>query len=339
MMKHKLFVKALWWKEYRQTRVLLWLMLLASFFPIVYTHMWKLWWASKSMRDTFVKNVTYVFQDGRAGDNLYNDYGGGLIFIILGSFVLSIWLLGQERRNQVNEHMFVLPYPRWILYLTKWMIGIVYIVSTIVITLGLDFVVLASSHVSEYVSIGEIVVRGLHMIFVAVSIYTLTLFLGSFTGTWSMQALMFLLCMTLFDFLRFVIGKFIHIFMIPVSESAQSVLDGGGWDSFFNVGGWIIHEGPGYSYGFISIVSILLLLAGMWLYSRNRTENNGKQFVFPVIEKAYTVLGVICAALYGGYLGYEFFYPGRIGYVCGAGVGAVLCYLIIRTFTHIHTRR
>ncbi|OBY81384.1 acetoin ABC transporter permease [Paenibacillus sp. KS1] len=338
-MKHKLFVKALWWKEYRQTRVLLWLMLLASFFPIVYTHMWKLWWASKSMRDTFVKNVTYVFQDGRAGDNLYNDYGGGLIFIILGSFVLSIWLLGQERRNQVNEHMFALPYPRWILYLTKWMIGIVYIVSTIVITLGLDFVVLASSHVSEYVSIGEIVVRGLHMIFVAVSIYTLTLFLGSFTGTWSMQALMFLLCMTLFDFLRFVIGKFIHIFMIPVSESAQSVLDGGGWDSFFNVGEWIIHEGSGYSYGFISIVSILLLLAGMWLYSRNRTENNGKQFVFPVIEKAYTVLGVICAALYGGYLGYEFFYPGRIGYVCGAGVGAVLCYLIIRTFTHIHTRR
>ncbi|MCY9532075.1 hypothetical protein SAMN04488689_104336 [Paenibacillus sp. cl6col] len=338
MMKHKLFVKALWWKEYRQTRVLLWLMLLASFFPIVYTHMWKLWWASKSMRDTFVKNVTYVFQDGRAGDNLYNDYGGGLIFIILGSFILSIWLLGQERRNQVNEHMFALPYPRWILYLTKWMIGIVYIVSAIVITLGLDFVVLASSHVSEYVSIGEIVVRGLHMIFVAVSIYTLTLFLGSFTGTWSMQALLFLLCMTLFDFLRFVIGKFIHIFMIPVSESAQSVIDIGVWDRF-NVGNWVTHEGPGYSYGFISIVSILLLLAGMWLYSRNRTENNGKQFVFPAIEKAYIVLGVIFATLYGGTVGYDFFSPGRIGYVCGAGVGAVLCYLIIRTLTHMRPRR
>ncbi|SYX87474.1 protein of unknown function [Paenibacillus alvei] len=38
-------------------------------------------------------------------------------------------------------------------------------------------------------------------------------------------------------------------------------------------------------------------------------------------------------------MGYDFFYPGRIGYVCGAGVGAVLCYLIIRIFTHIRPRR
>lgn len=339
MMRHKLFVKALWWKEYRQTRVMLWLMLLASFFPIVYSHMWKLWLAPDSLKEMFAQNFTNAFHNGLLSERLYGDYGGGLIFIIISSFILSVWLLGQERRNQMNEHMFALPYPRWILYLTKWMIGIVYILITIVITLGLDFVVLTSSHLSEYVSMGEIVARGLHMIFVAVSIYTLTLFLGSFTGTWSMQALMFLLSMTLFDFLRFVVGEFIHIFMVPVSESAQSVLDGGGWDSFFNVGEWIIHEGPGYSYGFVSVVSLLLLLAGMWLYSRNRTENNGKQFVFPAIEKAYIVVGVICAALYGGYLGYEFFYPGRIGYVCGAGVGAVLCYLIIRTFTHMRPRR
>lgn len=338
MTKHKLFVKALWWKEYRQTRVLLWLMLLASLFFILYVHIWKLWWAPQSIRDAFVQNISHVYH-GVVGGNLYGDYGSGLIFILFGSFILSIWLLGQERRNQLNEHMFALPYPRWILYLTKWMIGIVYIAITIVITLGLDFVVLASSHVSEYVSIGEVVVRGLHMIFVAASIYTLSLFLGSFTGTWSMQVALFLLCMTLFDFLRFVVGKFTHIFMIPVSESAQSVLDGGGWDSFFNVGEWIIHEGPGYSYGFVSVVSLSLLLAGMWLYSRNRMENNGKQFVFPVIEKAYIVLGVIFAALYGGTVGYDSFYPGRIGYVCGAGVGAVLCYLIIRIFTHIRPRR
>lgn len=334
-MKHKLFVKALWWKEYRHTRMLLWLMLLAAFMSIVYPHMRILWFSTLKEKEEFVKNIK-MYPDGAIWA-LLRDYGGAmLLLLVCGGFLLSIWQLGYERRNYASEQVFALPYPRWLQYITKWMVGCTYIVFVVAIIIALDIAFLKLSEIGEYVNVGSFIIRGFHMIFVTVSTYTFSLFIGSFTGSWTMQASLSIISLFLFEFFTLMLQKLLFIFMITPSYTILQTR-GTVWENF-DISNWVFREKGNYSYTVVAIISIVLFIMGTLLYSRNRLENNGKLIIFPFIEKAFILCVVLCALLLGGNIGYDALSPGRTGYMIGAALGGAIGYLIIRTLTHMRIR-
>ncbi|MCY7485079.1 acetoin ABC transporter permease [Paenibacillus alvei] len=341
-MKHRLFVKALWWKEYRHTRVLLWLMLLASFMSIVYPHMRMLWFSTPKEKDAFVRFIKR-YPDDVAWD-LLRDYGGTmLLFLVFGGFLLSIWQLGYERRNYASEQVFALPYPRWLQYITKWMVGCTYIVFVVAIILALDIAIIKLSEIGEYVNVGSFIIRGLHMVFVAVSTFTFSMFIGSFTGSWTMQASLSIISLFLFEFFKMMLQQLLFIFMITPSYTTLKTR-GTVWENF-NISNWVLHENGkilfengNYPYTVVAAISIVLFIIGTLFYSRNRLENNGKLIIFPFIEKAFILCFVLCALLLGGSIGYDALSPGRTGYIVGAALGGAIGYLIIRTLTHMRVR-
>ncbi|MCE5168656.1 acetoin ABC transporter permease [Paenibacillus profundus] len=332
-MQRSIFVRALWWKEYRQTRVLLWLMMIAGFFSTAYLHMREVWFASPQV---IVGLVEYLAKTQETNWLLHRNYGGFMLLLVLGGFLLSLWQLGHERRNQMSEQTFALPYPRWVIYVTKWLVSVAYIVFVVTASVALDILVLKLSQVGAYVHVIDFIGRGFHIIFVTVAAYTFTLFIGSFTGTWTLQAALSIISLFLYEFFTLMLQQLLYIFMItPIYMELR--LRGTFWEKF-NLTNWVFHEGGNYPYAFVGVVSLLLFIAGMVLYSRNSLENNGKLVLFPIIEKLFIVGFVLCAALFSGNLSYDTLYPGRLGYAAGAGLGTIIGYIIIRTLTRMRVR-
>lgn len=332
-MQRSIFVRALWWKEYRQTRVLLWLMILVGFFSTAYLHMRDFWFGSQQVLE---RQLEYLAKTQESNWLLLTDYGGFLLLLVLGGFLLSLWQLGHDRRNQVSEQTFALPYSRSVIYVTKWMVGAAYIVLVVTVSMALDILVLKLSQAGAYVHIIDFASRGFHIIFVTVATYTFTLFIGSFTGSWTSQAAFSIISLYLPEFFRLMLSNLMYVLMVR-PEYQELRMRGTFWDKL-NVMNWVLHEGGHYPYAFVGIVSLLLFIAGTVLFSRNPLENNGKLVLFPMLEKVFIAGFVLCSALLCGSLLKSAAFSGRIGYAVGVVVGTVLGYIIIRTLTRMRIR-
>lgn len=331
-MLHNWFVRPLWRKEIRQTWGLLGLMLLLGFFAVLFTHMQQWWFQTPE----YIQHNASIFD--RDTDNAvswafsekYAIFQFGLALIC---FLLALWQMGYERRSHISELGFALPYPRWLIYGTKWMVGAAYIISSVFVITVLYAVMLWASPVGSHFHVMVFIKYAFHVIFAVLSVYTFMLFIGSFTGSWTAQAVLTLILFCIYEFMVLMLHQLAYVFfLVPIYQRMD--LRGTVWEKL-NVLGWITEEIDRYPYGFVGVSALLLLVAGLVLYNRNPLENNGKLIVFPSGEKVLIGGFVLCAALLGGNIGYGLVYPGRLGYLIGAGFCFLLGYLIIRTLTRM----
>lgn len=329
---HNWFVRPLWRKEIRQTWGLLGLMLLLGFFAVLLTHMQQWWFQTPE----YILNQASIFD--RDPDNAvswafsekYAFFQFGLALIC---FLLALWQMGYERRSHVSELGFALPYPRWLIYGTKWMVGAAYIISSVLVITGLYAAMLWASPVGSHFHAIVFIKYAFHVIFAVLSVYTLMLFIGSLTGSWTAQAVLTFILFYMYEFMVSMLPQLAYVFfLLPIYQRID--LRGTVWEKL-NVMNWITENADRYPYGFVGVSALLLLVAGLVLYNRNPLENNGKLIVFPWGEKVLIGGFVLCAALLGGSMGSGLVYPGRLGYLIGAGFCCVLGYLIIRTLTRM----
>ncbi|MBG9792302.1 acetoin ABC transporter permease [Paenibacillus dendritiformis] len=326
-MLHNWFIRPLWRKEIRQTWGLFALMPLLGFLAVLFMHMQQWWFQSPeyighnaSIFDRDPMNaVNWAFSEK------YAIFQFGLALIC---FLLALWQMGYERRNHISELGFALPYPRWLIYGTKWMVGAAYTISSVLVITLLYAAMLWASPIGSHFTIMDFIKYAFHDIFAVLSAYTLMLFIGSFTGSWTAQAVLTFILFCIYEFITSMVRKLIYVFF-PAPIYQHMKLRGTVWENL-NILSWITESINRYPYGFVGASALLLFVAGLVLYNRNPLENNGKLILFPAGEKVLIGIGVFCAALLGGDICYTLVYPGCLGYLLGAGFCIIVGYLSIR---------
>lgn len=329
-MKNKLFIPALWWREYRQTKTMLALMLFAMGI-IFLTVLLRAW--DQSLFQATIHN------------NQFDDSDFVIIvcsfILFIGGILLPIWQLGPDRRNKGAEQLFSLPYRREVIYITKWLMGVCWISIAVILSI-LNSIILKflvfDGNGTDKMSL-TFIKPWLSCLFVIVVMYTFVLCLGTFTGTWVAQVAFVMIGYLLYQFIK---------------QSIEQLYRA--WDEECMLFEWIprpiehlldfrwIEDGfeqklGGYSFAGLSSIACLLLLVGIVFYARNLLENNGKLVIFPGIMKFLIFGCVLCSVLLGGSMGsHAMINIPRTGYIIGAIIGFILGYFIIRMLNHMRIK-
>lgn len=125
-----MFQKALWLRTYQQSKYVVWLLWLVSFYTLSYKYY------MTSIQQQYFLNMNKKWKA------IYH-YSFDLTLLdsimLLGSLliVLACTLIGWERQNNASDLLWSMPFKRSHLYITKWLFGICNIAAVVVLNWGL----------------------------------------------------------------------------------------------------------------------------------------------------------------------------------------------------------
>ncbi|SEG39003.1 ABC transporter permease subunit [Paenibacillus sp. UNC499MF] len=330
--------KALWKKDYKQAKLLLWLMPAAGFLFLVFNRMNKL----IILELGTIERQLQLMREHPENATIYSfgyeftHYRVALAVLALGVAVL---LIGMERRGLHQDFTFSLPFKRTQIYLNKWLLGFVFILGSVLFTNLLDMTVILLSPFHDYFTLSVHVREIFRSTLILTAWYTIVLFAGTFTGGALTQILLSLVACILPMALMSMIGSFFSVHGPGYREVLNPVIRR--YLEYLNPLSLVT---GGYStaslYLFvICMVYILFFLgAGLYAYSKNKPENNGKVILFPGLEPYFLWFIVGCGALFAGLVAKDFntvaFYPyqksGVFNYYFGFFLGGAIVYFLLR---------
>ncbi len=326
--------KALWWKDYKQVKWIIWLFPIIHFLTLGLQRLDK-WILDDEERIDHM--VRYVVDAAGA-------YGGGdlesasrMVLAILLAIMAGM-LMGAERRNGVQEMTFALPYSRVQLFWTKWMLGFVLILISAAVNTVIDMAVILNSPIHEYMNLRYHGFQFIYTCFVLMAVYSTVLFIGTLSGSMASQ-MIFSVILAYFPVgLSVLIERFLDVHGL---RSMNYYGSGDSFNGFMEDISLVKYLNINMDYAYDlpilipAIYLIISLIGGYAAYSRNKCENNGKLMLFPIGETVLKIGFVICASLLGAAFLSSIFRNELVSYYIGLFISLVLSTLLIRWLTRI----
>ena len=338
-------VKALWSREYAQARLFAWAV------PIVYF-----------LTLGLVRMNTWLFSDltsvnarlaaiGQEANPVLAAYGTGSFgsmgraWLALGFFVLALVQIGVERRNGSQEQLFALPFSRRQIYMHKWMFGAALLTVSVVLNHLIDMAVVASSPISPYFSLSYHLSEMGYTWLLLAAVYTLALFIGTFTGTVAAQTGLSFLALMFPPAFTLILRESLEIQGYDLSVRAGDPVQPGTldrWTDRLNAAAYIAIPHEELSWTLAAGLLILLALS-LWLgvlsYERNRTERNGKLVIFNGWERFIRGVFIVCASMVAGlFAANALDLDRRIAYDIGLVAGFAIFWWILRMAERVWRR-
>ncbi|PEG08203.1 acetoin ABC transporter permease [Bacillus wiedmannii] len=314
-----MFQKALWLRTYQQSKYVVWLLWLSSFYTLSYMY----YMASIEQQQYLKMN--------KAWNYIYHYHFNLTLLnpvLLLGSIliVLACTLIGWERQNNASDLLWSMPFKRSHLYITKWLFGICNIVAIIVLNWGLFAIMKKTTFHNKYQIFSPFHTYFLYMLIVLIAIYTLALCIGTVAGNIVSQGIIsaiiiifpFLLPSLMVGVISFhsnadgekIYNKINNITEnLRISSPAEEfniVFDYNPQNAYTDPKG-VRHDEPNFSYipsaktliGPIAHIIILLPL-GIYLYVRSVNERNGNFILYPRLQKAIIICAILLIGIVGG---------------------------------------
>ncbi|MFJ8412912.1 ABC transporter permease [Bacillus paramycoides] len=293
----------------------------------------------------------------------YSFYSSNTFWLALIIIALACILIGWERSHQHEELLMMMPFKRRDIFLSKWFFGTFFILASFLINWVFMYFIYKSTIHFEYQSFGTFHRYFLYAIFSYIAIYTVSLCIGTFTGSIIPQGIfsitfcviglgvfsLFLFFLTInadalyehknytrfekmYDFSKKTnISSPILDFTIDYhyNPNSQSYMDSGK----------VIMIGPTshrYYSAKVILVSIFYtifsLLLGTFLYTRSPNENNKKIFIFHKYRSFWIWSATIYVALIGGQMLNSFNL--LFSYYIGFFLAGIVTYFILSRLTN-----
>jgi len=328
--------KALWIREYKSARWILWLMPIAHFLALGLQRMnrWLFAPESELARDL-----------ARLPQWLHGPYDdgslemGARLLLTLAALALALIQLGGERRNGTQELLFSLPYSRRRLFAAKWLVGVTGIAGATAFGTGIDMIVVAASPIAPYFDLGYHAAQFVYSTLAVSAAYSLALFLGSITGSVASQAALSLLMWLLPGGILFLLHAFLAMHGVA-DQHFEHYWYMEGFLFFITYMVLPFDEFHPLRYGVLAILLLAGTAFGAAAYERNRTENNGKLMLFPVWERTLQVGFVTCFALLCALVGSLLLRIGTplVSYYIGGIAGLLIGWRLIVRLTRMRLK-
>lgn len=268
------------------------------------------------------------------------------LYVVFGFLMASV-LIGSERNSQMSDFSMSLPFSRNQLYISKWLIGVSGIVLSSLIGGTIMLVMIHSSRYAfliEGQTLKVVAVLGLVML-TGISVFTLSLWMGSFGGEaisqvlWSIVAFLFpigilsLIQGSIYSITGYssydwyerateslplrILSPLVNIANV---DTYNLFTDNTVWRNFTTIA-------PLSSLFFIAFAFGL----GLLMFNRAPQENNGRFFMFTGWLWLVHVIMVLCFAMLGGIILSAISYPTSVTlYIIGFLIGGFLAHLLAK---------
>ncbi|WP_195576093.1 ABC-2 transporter permease [Paenibacillus sp. 1001270B_150601_E10] len=339
-MWRKAFDPGLWFKEYRQVRVMLWAMLGLGFATLPLYNMNRWWFGEQRLIDNTVESIVMNPGYDPWMDAVMNIQ---VLMLVLGT-ILALWQMGFERRSNMQEFTLSLPYSRTHIYTTKWLLGAAFLIGCFLFSAALDAIVLATSQLAPFIEWGGYVMTLLRAMLINLTLYTLMLAMGTVCGSVFSQISFLAVLALLPEFIRLMVMRFCWAFDISTLKK-ETTLEG---DVYYSSIVPNIHRPEQYLFndvrgadgdiGFWTIsiaLTVTLFVVGLLLFKHNKAENNGKLVILPSFEVILRVGFTLCFALLGATVSTGVFTNSPAAYCIGFLAALFIGYFIIRWLTNV----
>ncbi|WJE51545.1 ABC transporter permease subunit [Bacillus cereus] len=314
-----MFHKALWIRNYKQGKYVIWLFWLSTLYALPYKYYMNAQHTAEYLRDTTDTYYTFHLQGADA-----------ILFPALLLMGLAILLIGWERNNQTIDFLWSMPFKRSHLFLSKWLLGSVHIVGALSLSWLLMYIIYRNTIHAQYQSFSPFHVYFAYTIITLIAVYTFTLFIGTITGNVISQSVLsyIIIIFPLYIFMLLFPFFTLHVDLSPkesdyiyskyatYTENTSIVAPLNQFrinynydpqretfeDEFGN-----IQTGPTYHHTLSAwtllspaIYILICLPLGAYLYTRAPNEHNGKILLYPRLHKYFLICTSICFALLGG---------------------------------------
>ncbi|ADI00012.1 ABC transporter permease [Salisediminibacterium selenitireducens] len=288
-----MFSKALFFQNYKHTKLLLWI-ILAMFvihMPFQATLSIEHWNERADMAETI---DNYVYEVQRWDLIQVFSEGAVTIFLVIGIIGLAAMLIGLERNTRRQDFTLSLPYSRITSFVHKWLYGTAAIVVFHFVNFWIAyFIIYQSRHQLsfEQVTFNEILYEPMLGF---ILLYTFALMIGSISGEMISQ----LGLTALFGFLP--LGIF-YLMQDLIDVHFGTVVPLPIWVEFITPFIYVFDGGQGGPFLIFRFIGIaLFFVAGLWLYRKSPAEFNGEFLVYKRIQPVLTVLIVLMISFFGG---------------------------------------
>ncbi|TMW70282.1 ABC-2 transporter permease [Alteribacter natronophilus] len=297
-----MFHKALWMQNYKQSKLMVWVIFVIMLFHFPFNAMTTVANMEEQIRLSVLHSYDYT-PSGLHAANIFN--GGALsLMMIVSTIILASLLIGVERNTRRNDFTFSLPFKRRDLFLAKWLFGTLVIASFHLFHFTLGYVVFSFSDFGYLLNEYGMIELYLSPLLSFILVFSFALFIGTVAGEMISQVV-----------LSFIFGIFPTGFFMLITGF------------FYAHGGRAIYTYQGiedelvarltvFSYPFVHtdtaeqgyplilmIIGIMVLIyAGTALYNRSRVEHNGEFLLIKELHPVFLVGIVICFALLGGFI-------------------------------------
>ncbi|KEK26014.1 ABC transporter permease subunit [Bacillus gaemokensis] len=311
-----MFHKALWMRNYKQGKYVIWLFWLSTLYALPYKYYTSAQHTAEYLRRTTGTYYGYHLQGADA-----------ILFPALLLMGLSLLLTGWERNSQTIDVLWSMPFKQSHLFLSKWLLGIIHIVSVLSLSWLLMYIIYRSTIHAQYQSFSPFHIYFSYAIITLIAVYTFTLFIGTITGNIISQSVLSYILMI---FPIYIFGLIFPFFALHVDLSQEeynynynkyvnytentSVVAplthfrinynyNPQRDTFKDEFG-NIHVGPDYHHipsAWTLLSPILYILVclplGAYLYTRAPNEHNGKILLYPRLHVYFLICTSICFGL------------------------------------------
>ncbi|MBP3970369.1 ABC transporter permease subunit [Bacillus sp. WL1] len=319
-----MFQKALWIHAYKQSKYIVWLFWLVSFYVLSYKYYLA---AAEQLKYLHEHNQwKYIYR--------YNYHLSLTDAIMIQGAIITVLacaLIGWERQNQSSDFLWSMPFKRKDLFMTKWLFGVCNIVAIVILNWGLFAIMKKTTFHNKYQIFSPFHTYFLYMVIVLIAIYTLALCIGTIAGNMISQGFFSISILGLpFILPTLIVGVIsIHtgnhtiyteksvdrygsiIEKVSVLAPVREFKINFNYDpqrAYTDEQG-IRHDEPNFTYipsatkliGPIANILILLPL-GMYLYTRSPNEQNGNFLLYPNLKKLCMICCVIFIGMFGGML-------------------------------------
>ncbi|PFE05733.1 acetoin ABC transporter permease [Bacillus cereus] len=322
-----MFHKALWMRQWKQGKYIILLFWLISLYQLPYKYYQAAQTAlnqSKMKLDDYVYYYSYSFN---TFDNPFVTQGAILI-------ALACLLTGWERNNQSTDFLFSMPFKRKDIFLTKWLLGVLNIITVHIICWISMYGIKNISFHNEYQVFTPFHSYFVYATVVLIAIYTFTLFIGTITGNIFSQSSLTAILLFLPYGSVLLISGFIythtqwsleamgeievqtheylqHVGIISPLESFSINYDYHPIETFDDYGNKlssVLQDNPMEHTSVPSPWTLLTPFAyimiflplSIFLYTRTPNEQNGKILLFPSLQRWFMLCTVLCFGLLGG---------------------------------------
>lgn len=319
-----MMAKGLWLKEYNQSKLYLWVMLTLFIIMLPVRAMIHLdQWAEMTKQGIQFDDYLLVTLFGASFPSLL------IIFLLI---VMAAVMIGAERNSRRNDFTFALPYRRSDIFLVKWLIGVLPITIFFAVNFGIAYLMVTTS---EYIVHFPDFKFGLYFIYPLigyVTTYTFALFIGTFCGEMTSQIILTYIFIFFPLGFTFLLGSFLWINFGASLPNVSFVADLT-WPIYIFVDNFWFFDTHILT---PIIATIIFVVLGQWLYTKNHLEHNGEFLIFKQLQPLFLVGIVTCFALLGGIIVSEVTYTINkvmfywLGFVTFGGMSFVFTRRLLR---------
>lgn len=283
-----MFPKGLWLKEYMQIKWLLWIIPVLGIASMSFYRIDHLRYLHQVTTTGYPMERIHETFYGPAGLNISFQLSPFMYALL---FVIAVLLFGFERRGTHQDFTFSLPFSRKTIFLTKWVLPLVFLAGTYLICFVIDVILIQTSQFSGYFNLAVSIRSFIIGFLLYVLFYTYVVAIGTMTGSASTQVVVSLAFAVIpVMFIVFLNGFLLLFFHMSLPSVLSDI-------KFFD-----------YLYSFLIvpenqalllfIITVMLVWIANLCYVRNPVEKNGKAILYKGWEVAFRIGATISAATF-----------------------------------------